>query len=243
MVFNGDPRALATGLLGTGCAGVAPVTRRAARSLSAEVWSFAATPGGVDLAHHNVFFRADPAPEFAALARGETAPDPTLYVCAMDRGMGGAPPALERFEIIANAPSQDARPARKETAPCPKRSLETLARFGLRFTPEPEAAQSLTTPADFAALFPASLGALYGQSPHGAMAAFRRPTARTRVTGLYLAGGGAHPGAGVPMAALSARHAAEAILSDRISTSTSRPTAMPGGISTGSATGATAPSR
>ena len=44
------------------------------------------------------------------------------------------------------------------------------------------------------------------------MAAFARPTARTAIRGLYLAGGGAHPGAGVPMATLSARHAAEAIL-------------------------------
>jgi 1-hydroxycarotenoid 3,4-desaturase len=32
------------------------------------------------------------------------------------------------------------------------------------------------------------------------------------VPGLYLAGGGAHPGAGVPMATLSGKHAAEAIL-------------------------------
>ena len=59
VVFNGDPRALATGALGPGCATVAPVTRTTPRSLSAEVWSFAATPEGVDLAHHNVFFRAD----------------------------------------------------------------------------------------------------------------------------------------------------------------------------------------
>src|SRR6056297_2506010 len=243
VVFNGDPRALATGALGPGCATVAPVTRTTPRSLSAEVWAFAATPSGVDLAHHNVFFRADPAPEFAAIARAETAPDPTLYVCAMDRGMGAAPPATERFEIIANAPPQRAEQATKDPSPCPTRSLETLARFGLHFTPEPEAARSLTTPRDFAALFPASLGALYGQSPHGTMAAFKRPTARTRVAGLYLAGGGTHPGAGVPMAALSARHAAEAILNDRISTSTCRPTATRGGISTASATTAAARSR
>jgi 1-hydroxycarotenoid 3,4-desaturase len=232
VVFNGDPRALATGALGPDCAQVAPATRTAPRSLSAEVWAFAARANGPDLAHHNVFFRADPAPEFAALARGETAPDPTLYVCAMDRGMGTAPPAPERFEIIANAPPLPADTAPTKESPCPTRIFATLDRFGLRFTPEPKT-QSLTTPQGFARLFTASLGALYGQSPHGTMAAFQRPTARTGVTGLYLAGGGAHPGAGVPMAALSARHAAEAILSDRISTSPCRPTAMPGGISTG----------
>ena len=53
-------------------------------------------------------------------------------------------------------------------------------------------------------MFPASQGSLYGRSPHGMMAAFKRPTARTRCRGLYLTGGGAHPGAGVPMAVFSA---------------------------------------
>jgi len=231
VVFNGDPRALSAGALGQGCATVAPITRRTPRSLSAEVWAFAAQPEGVDLAHHNVFFRADPDPEFAAIARGETAPDPTLYVCAMDRGTGLPPAPPERFEIIANAPPLAAETDPGETPRCPTRIFPTLARFGLRFSPEP-ARESLTTPAQFAQLFPGSLGALYGQSPHGTMAAFQRPTARTRVSGLYLAGGGVHPGAGVPMATLSARHAAEAILSDRISTSTFRPTATHGGIST-----------
>lgn len=241
-LFNGDPRALATGALGPDCASVAAVTRRAPRSLSAEVWAFAARAHGPDLAHHNVFFRTDPAPEFAALRRGETVPDPTLYVCAMDRGLGTAPPDPERFEIIANAPARPDDAPPEETTQCHPRCFETLARFGLTFSPMPTEA-ALTTPSGFADLFPASNGALYGQSPHGALAALRRPTARTGVTGLYLAGGGTHPGAGVPMAALSGRHAAEAIMRDRISISPSRPTAMPGGTSTGSARTAPARSR
>lgn len=242
VVFNGDPRALATGALGPDCAGVARAARRAPRSLSAEVWAFAARATGPDLAHHNVFFRADPAPEFDALARGRTAPDPTLYLCAMDRGFGPAPTGPERFEIIANAPARPDDAPPEETAPCHPRAFATLARFGLTFSPTPTEA-ALTTPSGFAALFPASNGALYGQSPNGALAAFRRPTARTAVRGLYLAGGGTHPGAGAPMAALSGRHAAEAILTDRISPSRSRPTATPGGISTESATTAPARSR
>ncbi|MEM6481684.1 MAG: FAD-dependent oxidoreductase, partial [Pseudomonadota bacterium] len=94
----------------------------------------------------------------------------------------------------------------------------------------------LTTPQQWETLFPGSCGSLYGQSPHGTMAAFQRPVARTKVKGLYLAGGGVHPGAGVPMATLSGQHAAEAILRDRTSTSRSRPMAMPGGMSTASAT-------
>ncbi len=241
VLFNGDPRALATGALGPACSSVAAQSKGAGRSLSADVWAFAARPTGVDLAHHNVFFRNDPKPEFDALSRGLRGTTPTLYVCAMDRGLGKAVPQTERFEIIANAPPHDGQPTQDEVQECRARTFETLADFGLRFTPEPQV-DCLTTPQAFDRLFPHSAGSLYGQSPHGLMAAFRRPTARTSITGLYLAGGGTHPGAGLPMATLSARHAVEAILSDRTSTSPSRRMAMRGGTSTGSAPTARAPS-
>ncbi|MEM7599172.1 MAG: 1-hydroxycarotenoid 3,4-desaturase CrtD [Pseudomonadota bacterium] len=232
IAFNGDPRALATGHLGEATRTIAPQTRRLPRSLSAEVCAFAATPHGPELAHHNVFFRHTPKPEFDALARGALDPDPTIYLCAMDRGLPAAPPKLERFETIANAPPvPDDTP--EEATPCPTRTVQTLRTFGLTFTPEPSV---MTTPTGFNRLFPGTNGSLYGQSPHGMTAALSRPTARTGLKGLYLVGGGTHPGAGVPMATLSARHAAAAILSDRISTSPSRRVATPGGMSTGSPT-------
>ena len=50
------------------------------------------------------------------------------------------------------------------------------------------------------------------------MASFTRPGARTRLPGLYLAGGGVHPGSGVPMAALSGRQAALSVITDLAST-------------------------
>ncbi len=237
VVFNGDPRALATGLLGKPATSVAPQTKRIPRSLSAEVWAFAATPNGPDLAYHNVFFRDQAKPEFDAIAQGRLVPDPTLYICAQDRATGAAPPSVERFEIIANAAALTDMQSPEEFSRCQTRSFQTLAKFGLTFDPTPQK-PALTTPQGFDTLFPATAGSLYGQSPHGTTAAFQRPTARTPIKGLYLAGGGTHPGAGVPMAALSARHAAEAILSDRTSTSRSRQTDTHGGISTGSVTAA-----
>lgn len=242
ILFNGDPRALATGALGPDLAGLAPVTARVPRSLSAQVWAFAARPEGPALAHHNVFFSADYAAEFADLRAGRPPADPTLYICAQDRGQGRPPPGTERFEIIVNAPPLEG-PSRaaEEYDPCLRRTFDKLSGMGLRMDPLP-GPEALTTPGGFERLFPASLGALYGQSPHGMTAALARPRARTTLAGLYLAGGGAHPGAGVPMAALSGRHAAEAMLSDRTSTSTSRPTATRGGMSTASPTTGAAPS-
>jgi 1-hydroxycarotenoid 3,4-desaturase len=230
VVFNGDPRALSAGLMGPACEGIARQTLTAARSLSAEVWAFAARAAGPDLAYHNVFFSGDPEAEFRQLEEGKPPEDPTVYVCAMDR-MGAEIPANERFETIVNAPPVSGTETDGGLSRCLSRTFRTLEKFGLRFNPEPER-HNLTTPAIFDRLFPGSTGSLYGQSPHGLTAALKRPQAKTPIRGLYLAGGGTHPGAGVPMAVLSARHAAEAILTGRTSTSSSRRTATRGGTLT-----------
>ena len=231
IVFNGDPRALAKGALGATCTKLAPQTIRNPRSYSARVYSFAATPQGRELAHHNVFFDRDPASEFDDLQAGRVPQNSSLYICAEDRGQGHTPPALERFEIITNAPAHPAPIPDKELLQWHETIIQKMECFNLSFSPTPDV-ETITTPQIFNRLFPETEGAIYGQSPHGMMAAFQRPTARSTIPGLYLAGGGAHPGAGVPMATLSARHAVAAILSDLTSTSTLAQTAMPGGMST-----------
>ncbi|MBY0338701.1 MAG: FAD-dependent oxidoreductase, partial [Acetobacteraceae bacterium] len=73
----------------------------------------------------------------------------------------------------------------------------------------------VTGPAEWEALSPGTGGALYGAAAHGWQQSFDRPGSRTRLPGLYLAGGGTHPGAGLAMAALSGRLAAQSILEDR----------------------------
>ena len=236
VVFNGDPQALSRGLLGDPLRKLLPPSATTPRSLSAYVWHFAAEAHGLPLVHHNVFFADRPDSEFPEIQAGHMPTDPTLYICAQDRGGSGP----ERFEIIMNGPPGQPAP-KEEFAQCQTRVFDRLEAMGLRLSPRPGRA-SLTTPTDFAARFPGSDGSLYGRSPAGMMAAFQRPTARTKIPGLYLAGGGTHPGAGVPMACLSGRHAAEAISTDLALTSTCRPTATPGGMSTGSARMVPAPS-
>jgi 1-hydroxycarotenoid 3,4-desaturase len=235
VVANADAAALAGGCFGVAAAAAVPAPC-GPRSLSAITWAMVAGTAGFPLVHHNVFFAPDYAAEFAALFAGASVPAaPTVYVCAEDRDDAAtAAAATERLLCLVNAPPVgDARPfTQAEIAQCTTRMGARLEQCGLTLRPQ---ATAVTTPADFAHLFPATGGALYGRAVHGTMAAFRRPGAATTLPGLYLAGGSVHPGAGVPMAALSGRLAATRLLADLDSTSRSRRTAMPGGMPTRSA--------
>jgi len=133
--------------------------------------------------------------------------------------------------MIVNAPAIGAALPGEALDRCETAMFDQLARCGLALD---RRAGIRTTPADFAALFPATQGALYGRASHGWRASFQRPGARTRIPGLYLAGGATHPGAGVPMAAVSGRLAADALLSDRdhVSMGRSGRKATAGGTST-----------
>jgi len=241
VVFNGDAAALRSGLLGPAARGALPRQDTARRSLSALTWNLLAHTEGFELAHHNVFFSDDYRREFDDLFTSERLPtQPTAYICAPDHGRArlgerSDATAAQRLLCLVNAPATgDAAPATpEEIESCRRRTFQHLADCGLRLTHPPQHLTT-TTPADFEAMFPATGGALYGQASHGWAASFRRPGSRTRLPGLYLAGGSTHPGPGVPMAALSGRLAAASVLNDLRSASTVSypPAVMRGGTST-----------
>jgi len=242
IVFNGDVNALALGKLGSDVCRAVNVVPPAARSLSAVTWCLQAKTSGFPLSRHTVFFGRDYPREFRDIMKRRRLPvDPTVYICAQDRldGTGqemAAPDGPERLLCLVNAPADgDTRsPALdpSEIQACQDRTFALLKRCGLQVEMDPSTT-TITTPRDFARLFPGTGGALYGRVSHGWQASFTRPGARTRIPGLYLAGGSVHPGPGVPMAALSGRQAAMSVLKDLPSTSLSRPAAMRGGTSTG----------
>lgn len=239
VICNGDPSALATGRFGEAAMRAVPAIPPAKRSLSALVWYAHVETRGAALTHHNVFFSRDYAAEFADIGAGRTPSEPTVYVCAIDRGADHhAPPpqGRERLQIIVNAPADGDThtytPEERER--CTRAMMATLERCGLTLD-EPFPHQ-LMTPTDWEHLFPATGGALYGRASHGWAASFQRQGPKTRLPGLYCTGGATHPAAGVPMAALSGQLATRVIAKDLASTRRSRPAATPGGMSTRSAT-------
>jgi len=235
VIANADVAALAAGRFGRAVAGAVPRVPSTARSLSAVSWALVARTEGFPLLRHNVFFSGNCAAEFDDLFKRHDLPvEPTVYVCAQDRDdTGQPPPGEERLLCLVNAPPvgdlRNLMPT--EIAQCTERTFKLLSRSGLTVHDRPDATLT-TTPSDFNRMFPATGGALYGQAVHGPMASFRRPGARSGLPGLYLAGGSTHPGAGVPMAALSGRMAAASLLADWVSTATSRRAATRGGTST-----------
>ena len=140
------------------------------------------------------------------------------------------------YKLLSGTTGPDVIDIRKlygdaEVDECAQQTFGALRRCGLKIQRRPEAMR-VTTPTDFNALFPATGGALYGRSSHGWTAAFQRSGVRTNIPGLYLAGGSAHPGPGVPMAALSGRSAASSLIADLTSRGSSRRTATRGGMLT-----------
>ena len=247
IICNADPAAIARGKFGEGTSRSVARMADTKRSMSALVWFAHAKTSGFDLQHHNVFFSPDYAREFEEIASGKPPSDPTVYLCAQDRSASEhtASPFIaghrERIQMIVNAPpngdSHTYTPEEIET--CNLAMRRTLRRCGLEL--EDPMPHHLATPQEWERLFPATGGALYGRASHGWAASFQRQGPRTRIPGLYCAGGATHPSAGVPMAALSGRLAAKVICEDRASTRRFQPAATAGGMSTRSAkTGSTA---
>jgi 1-hydroxycarotenoid 3,4-desaturase len=222
VVCNADFAAIAGGVFGQKAMRAVPAARPERRSLSAVTWALSAETDGFPLDRHNVFFSRDYAAEFDdVLRRGRLPNEPTVYVCAQDRGEDNRPAIAtrERLLVLVNAPAIGDRRAftKAEIERCATQTFGLLERCGLTARRRPEAT-AVTTPTDFNTMFPWTGGALYGQAVHGSMAAFRRPGSRSAIPGLYLAGGSVHPGPGVPMAVLSGRLAATSLMQDLVST-------------------------
>jgi len=250
VICNADPNAIAVGKFGVQAGRAVPPLAPDKRSLSALVWFAHTRTSGFDLTHHNVFFSRDYSREFEQIAAGRSPSEPSVYICAQDRSghcasNSGESASIangrrERIQIIVNAPATGDTHSwpSEEIEQCTQEMRATLERCGL--TLEQDMPHQVASPAEWERLFPATGGALYGRASHGSAASFLRQGPRTRMPGLYCAGGATHPSAGVPMAALSGLLAAKKVHADLSSTWRSNRVATAGGTSMPSArTGAT----
>jgi phytoene desaturase len=171
------------------------------------------------LAHHNFVFSRDPEEEFGAIyGQGEPAPDPTAYIAAPARTEPGvAPEGGEALYILVHTPYLRDRHDWSRMLPQYRRAiLDKLARAaGMGDIEERIAVERTLTPQDIHDRYKVLNGAIYGLASHGKVLGAFKPGNRSRqVPGLYLAGGSAHPGPGMPMALMSGWIAADTLHQD-----------------------------
>jgi len=171
----------------------------------------------LQLTHHNIFFSSDYYLEFEQIFdRGVPPSEPTIYLAITSRSTPeDAPPGLENWFVLVNAPAQRATwDWRTQAESYGSRVLDLLAARGFDVRDKLRT-KIIITPLEIEQMSGAYRGALYGFSSNSRWAAFRRPHNRAReVGGLYFAGGTVHPGGGVPLATLSGKVASQMLIED-----------------------------
>jgi phytoene desaturase len=173
------------------------------------------------LAHHNFVFSRDPHEEFDFIYRkGEPAPDPTCYLAATTRTEPGTAPAGgEALYVLVHTPYLRPHHDWKQMLPAYRKViLEKLQRTGsLADLEERIVFERTLTPQDINDRYRVLNGAIYGLASHGRFLGAFKPSNRSPdLRGLYLAGGAAHPGPGIPMVLMSGWIAADALDRDGV---------------------------
>lgn len=168
------------------------------------------------LAHHDFVFSRDPHEEFHAIYElGEPAPDPTCYLAATAvTDCATAPAGGEALYVLVHTPYLRKHHDWTRMFPAYRQViLNKLKRTaGLTDIEDRIVFESALTPQDIHDRYRVLNGAIYGISSHGRLnGAFKPPNISSDVEGLFLAGGAAHPGPGMPMVLMSGWIAADTL--------------------------------
>ena len=170
------------------------------------------------LLHHNFVFSEDPHEEFDFIYRkGEPAPDPTCYVCAPAMSDPAvAPEGGEALYVLVHTPYMRAHHDWRRMLPTYRKTILDKLRRTAGLDLEPEiVTESALTPLDIHERYRVLNGAIYGLASHGRWTGAFKPGNRSRdIEGLYLCGGAAHPGPGMPMVLMSGWIAADCVDAD-----------------------------
>lgn len=181
--------------------------------------------------HHNFVFSRDPHEEFEWIYnKGEPAPDPTCYVCAPSLTEPAvAPEGGEALYILVHTPYM--RPHHDWSKMLPEYREVILNKLestgGMKDIRSRIVTESSLTPEGIHKRYRVLNGAIYGLASHGRFLGAFKPGNRSKdVKGLYLAGGAAHPGPGMPMVMMSGWIAADTLDQDvvngKLETSTAK---------------------
>lgn len=184
--------------------------RRARPSMSGFVILLALRGRTVGLRHHNVVFPPSYDEEFDAIFGRRPFPpdDPAIYICSPDDDTMRPDPDHEAWFVLVNAPRQVPDEGMDWNAPgladtYADRILSRLAERGLDVR-DRVCWREVRTPATLEQETLSPGGAIYGSASNGMRSAFLRPANQSPVKGLFLVGGSAHPGGGLPLVGMSA---------------------------------------
>ena len=189
--------------------------RRATPSSSGFVLLLGVRGRTPQLRRHTVLFGDNSDAEFDAVFGPDARPpqQPTIYISATS---DDAPPDCEAWFVLVNAPRHGSGPGAIDwRAPglAERHADDVLTAMAARgFDVRNRLVfREIGTPADLETASGSPGGAIYGTSSNGWRAATLRPANRSPVSGLFLVGGSAHPGGGIPLVLMSAALVAEMI--------------------------------
>jgi phytoene desaturase len=171
------------------------------------------------LAHHDFVFSRDPHEEFHHIYDlGEPAPDPTCYLASTSvTDPESAPAGGDALYVLVHTPYLRPHHDWKKMFPAYRQViLDKLKRTaGLHDIEDRIVFESALTPQDIHDRYRVLNGAIYGLSSHGTFNGAFKPANRSKdMPGMYLAGGAAHPGPGMPMVMMSGWIAADSLDQD-----------------------------
>jgi diapolycopene oxygenase len=171
------------------------------------------------IAHHDFVFSRDAHEEFHHIYDlGEPAPDPTCYLAATAAtDPTSAPAGGEALYVLVHTPYLRSHHDWSKMFPAYRQViLDKLKRTaGMEDIEDRIVFESALTPQDIHDRYRVLNGAIYGISSHGVFNGAFKPANRSKeVAGMYLAGGAAHPGPGMPMVMMSGWIAADCVDQD-----------------------------
>lgn len=170
------------------------------------------------LKHHTLFFSSDYKKEFDTIFLDKKpAQDPTIYIANTSfSDSNHAPEGHSNLFILVNTPfTHSGINWETEKENYAELIIKKLKANGLVDLEKHIVTKEIITPSDFETRFKSNKGSIYGISSNSRYAAFLRPRNRSPFAkNLYLVGGGTHPGGGIPLVSLSAKHAVELIERD-----------------------------